>query len=97
MSLRVRVVVFVWLAVAAVLSVASFVGGDTSILSGWLFLVWTAPFGMIWWFYLYDHVLAWLPANIAQPVGVVVVDALAFLFWFVVVPRLRALTKPRPA
>lgn len=95
MSLRLRLVAFVWVAVVAVLSVASFVGGDTSILGGWLYLIWTAPFGVIWWFWLYDHVLAWVPANIAQPVGVVVVDVLAFIFWFVLFPRLRALTRRR--
>ena len=98
MSPRLRRIALVWLAVAAVLSVASFVGGDTSILGGWLYLIWTAPFGVIWWFYLYDHALAWMPANVAQPIGVVVVDVVAFLFWFVAVPRLRAsLAKRRPA
>lgn len=95
MSLRLRLVAFVWVAVVAVLSVASFVGGDTSILGGWLYLIWTAPFGVIWWSYLYDHVLAWVPANIAQLLGVMVVDVLAFTFWFMLVPRLLALTRRR--
>ncbi|HKJ74266.1 MAG TPA: hypothetical protein VKA19_09140 [Alphaproteobacteria bacterium] len=84
-----------WIAGAVFLSVASFVGGDTAILSGWLYLVWTAPFGLIWWFYLYNHALVLLPANIAQPVGVVLVDVVAFFFWFRTIPWLRRLSKRR--
>ncbi len=90
MSSRLRMLALIWLAVAVILSVASFIGGDTSVLAGWLFLVWTAPFGMIWWFYIYGRVFTWLPDNIVQFCGMVVVDVLAFLFWFVLIPRLHA-------
>jgi hypothetical protein len=44
-----------------------------------------------WWFWFYDTVLTWLPAGVAQPVGVIVVDLIAFAFWFLVVPKVRAL------
>jgi hypothetical protein len=86
-----------WLAVAVLLSILSFKGGDASIVAGWLYLLWTAPFGIVWWFWLYDIVLAWLPASVAQPVGVIAVDSIAFAFWFVVLPRVRALRIRRQA
>lgn len=86
---------FGWTVIAVALSFASSAGGDTSVVCGWLFLIWTIPFGVIWWFCLYDIVLSWIPASIAQPLGDAVVDALAFLFWFVLFPRLRASFKSR--
>ena len=93
MSAPIRVVAIVWAIATLISSIASFAGGDMSILGGWAFLVLTPPFGLIWWFYLYEHVSAWVPANIAQYVGVAVVDVLAFIFWFVAVPWLRTFTK----
>lgn len=78
-----------WLIVAIILGVASFAGRDTSIVAGWLFLVWTLPFGVIWWFLLYDYLLKIVPASIAQPIGVILVVLTAYMFWFLLVPRLR--------
>jgi hypothetical protein len=66
-------------------------GGDASIVAGWLYLLWTALFGVVWCFWLYDIVLAWLPASVAQPLGAIVVDSIAFAFWLLVVPRVRRL------
>lgn len=71
------------------LGAASFAGGDLAIVTGWLFLLWTAPFGVIWWVYLYDIAMGFVPSTIAQPVGVVAVIAVAYLFWFILVPNLR--------
>lgn len=79
-----------WTCVAVALAVGSFAGGDTSIVSGWLFLAWTIPFGVIWWFYLYDIVRQWVPDNVAQVGGTVLVIVVAFVFWFVLVPRIKA-------
>jgi drug/metabolite transporter (DMT)-like permease len=87
MSPRLKLIAAVWLTVALLLGITSFAGGDTAIISGWLFLLWTVPFGAIWWFYLYDFALAWMPANVAQPLGTAVAVVLAFLFWFVLIPR----------
>jgi uncharacterized membrane protein len=93
---RLRRIAIVWIVGIVLVSAASFAGGDTAVLAGWLYLVWTVPFGVIWWFYLYDHALALLPASVVQPIGVVVVDIVAFLFWFNVIPRLNtALTRRR--
>jgi len=78
-----------WTCVAVALGFGSFAGGDASIVSGWLFLVWTIPFGAIWWFYLYDIVRQWVPDNVAQAGGTVLVIVAAFVFWFVVVPRIK--------
>lgn len=80
---------WLWLVIAVILGVASFAGRDTSIVAGWLFLVWTLPFGVVWWFVLYDYALKILPASIAQPIGIILVIVAAYVFWFVVVPRLR--------
>lgn len=90
MTTRLGRIAVVWIVGAVLLSVGSFAGGDTAILAGWLYLVWTAPFGVIWWFYLYEYALAFLPATIAQPIGVAMVDIVAFLFWFVAIPSLNA-------
>jgi hypothetical protein len=76
----------IWILVAAIAAYGSTVGGDTSILCGWLLLVWTAPFSIIWWSYLYDAARLYLPVSIAQPLGLVVIIALAYAFWFWMIP-----------
>ena len=81
---------WLWLIIAIILGGASFAGRDTSIIAGWLFLVWTLPFGVIWWFLFYDYAIKIVPASIAQPIGVTLVVVIAYAFWFVLVPRLRA-------
>ena len=90
MTSMVRRLAVLWIFGAVALSIGAFSSGDISILAGWLDLVWTAPFGMIWWFYVDDHVLRLLPALAAQIVGTIVVDVLAFLFWFVAIPRVHS-------
>ena len=87
MSARLRRIAQVWVSVAVLLAVLSFAGGDASIVAGWLFLAWTIPFGVLWWFYLYDAALQWLPAQVAQLTGTVLVVGISFLFWFVLVPK----------
>ena len=95
MSAPIRVLAIAWVIATLASSITSFAGGDMSILGGWALLVLTAPFGLIWWFYLYEHVSTWAPANITQYVGVVIVDVLAFIFWFVAIPGLRTFTKSK--
>ncbi len=89
MSSRLRVIALAWLIVAVLLRVYASQGGDASIVGGLLFLVWTAPFGMVWQFLLYDHALAWLPVQVAQLLGDVIVVVTAFYFWFIFIPRVR--------
>jgi len=96
MIARIRFVATAWLVGAVLLGVASFAGGDLAIVAGWLFLVWTLPFGVIWWFALYDHAVALFPRAVVQPAGVAGVILIAFLFWFVVVPAVRRLSVRGP-
>src|SRR5438445_12825053 len=81
-----KLVRVVWSVVAILVAYGSTVGGDTSILCGWLFLVWTAPFSIVWWFYLYDVARLYMEASVAQPVGLLIVIVLAYAFWFWLVP-----------
>jgi hypothetical protein len=79
---------FSWLAIALILIFFSSSGGDASFRAGWLFLVWTIPFGVIWWFVIYDYVrtLTWLPIPVIQTGGDLIVVAAAFVFLFVFIP-----------
>jgi len=75
-----------WILVALMGAYGSTVGGDTSIVCGWLFLIWTAPFSIVWWFYLYDVIRLHMEASLAQPLGLAVVVVLAYAFWFWLIP-----------
>jgi hypothetical protein len=77
-----------WFAVAVILAFASTVGGDTSILAGWAFLVWTFPFSGLWWFYFYDIARQYLSASVAQPIGSALIIVSAYVFWFVLIPMI---------
>jgi len=90
MTPRLRIVASIWVGVGILLRLYGINGGDAAIVGGLLFLVWTAPFGLIWQFYLYDHALQWMSNSVAQVVGDVAVIAVGFLFWFVVLPWLRS-------
>jgi hypothetical protein len=81
----------VWLGIAALLGVGSFAGGDTSIICGWAFLLWTVPFGAIWQFALSDLLPASATRSSAvQIAATIIVVAVAYIFWFVVVPKVVA-------
>jgi hypothetical protein len=88
---QIRIWPIMWLVIALLTIVFSFAGGDTSILAGWLFLVWTAPFGMIWWFILYDyvHMLICLPLATLQIMGELLSVAVAYIFWFILIRTVR--------
>jgi hypothetical protein len=90
-----RIWPIMWLVIALLITAFSFAGGDKSILAGWLFLVWTVPFGMIWWFFLYDyvHTLIYLPAATMQIMGELLSVAVAYIFWFVLIPWIRTVRK----
>lgn len=53
------------------------------------FLVLTFPFGFIWFFGIYEWLVTWLPPNLVGYLGYPISIAAAFLFWFVLLPKLR--------
>lgn len=83
----------VWLCVAVLLRMYGSTGGDASIVGGILFVIWTAPFGLIWQFYIYDYALMWMPASVLQIAGDAIVIIACFLFWFVFFPKIRKFKK----
>lgn len=76
-----------WLTIAILLAVGSVAGGDTSIVTGFLWLAWTAPVGLIWQFWLYDSVLRLLGTTVTNWIGLPVVVLGSYVFWFVLIPR----------
>jgi hypothetical protein len=85
--MKIKTIKIAWLILVFASTVGSFLGGDTSVLCGWLFLLLTAPFGMVWWFYIYAAVPSLVGAG-WQYFGVTASDVLAYAFWFVVLPRM---------
>ena len=83
------VAAFVWAGIAIFMRLYASEGGDASIVGGLLFLVWTAPFGMIWQFYIYDYAIRWMPTVTAQWIGDGVVILSGLAFWFVFIPLVR--------
>ena len=88
MNLRIRWLATVWLVNVVLLAIGTEVGGDTSIVTGFLWLIWTAPVGLIWQFYVYDVALKMVPAVVANIGELVLVLALAYTFWFQLMPAL---------
>jgi len=88
MSRLTKILSIVWLCIAIIFECISTIGGDTSILSGWLLLIWTAPFSMIFEFYLYDWVLQYMTKPTAQFLGSVFEVVGSYLFWFVFIPKI---------
>ena len=87
--MRKCIVPTLFLAVAIALAVGTFVGGDTSIVCGWLWLIWTIPFGAIWQFYGYDLASHLAPPHVLQYLGSALVILLCYFFWFVALPIVR--------
>jgi hypothetical protein len=90
MKLPIVSVKFIWISIEIVLSILSFSGGDNSIIAGWLNLVWTLPFGVVFWFVIYEHMAKFENVFIIQVVGTVGVGCCSYLFWFVVVTKYQA-------
>lgn len=96
MTRRSTVLASIWVAVAILLRVYGAQGGDASIVSGLLFLIWTAPFGVIWQFWIYDFSLRWMQPATAQLLGDVLVIAVGAAFWFVLMPAIGRRARPEP-
>lgn len=90
----------IWLVVAIALPVLGRRGGDAAIEAGLLFLIWTAPIGMLWAFYLHDPAIRFLPAGIIDYVDIPLIILLAYAFWFICVPwtfrAAKRWERPRP-
>jgi hypothetical protein len=92
---KVGLIRFVWLVIAVCLAGGSVAGGDTSIVCGYLLLIWTIPFDIIWQFYLSDLALKFVSARIADWIGLTLVIAASYIFWFVLIPRLFVAVRPK--
>jgi hypothetical protein len=84
-----------WLVIAVLLVIMSARGGDAAIVGGLLWLVWTAPVGLIWQFLLYEHVLPIFGTEATNWLGVALVFVAAYLFWFYFIPWLFRLARRR--
>jgi len=81
-----RVWPLTWLFIALLLVYFSYQGGDTAILGGWALLIWTFPFGEVWWLFIFSHIpdsYATMPLEI---VGDILCILINFWFWFGFVP-----------
>ncbi|WP_295993948.1 hypothetical protein [Rugamonas sp.] len=77
-----------WLCIAIALEYGSRIGGDASIFYGWIILIWTAPFSMMFQFYFYDFYLRYMPSPVAQLVGSASEVIFSYLFWFILIPTI---------
>ena len=89
MTLPAKLVRAVWVCIAVTLAYALSAGGERAIAAFWIFLFWTAPFGILWRFYLYDSapesVRLLLDDVVMAPALVILC---AYLFWFVLIPKI---------
>jgi len=83
----------IWVVLSIALAIGSFKGGDTSIICGWLWLIWTIPFGVIWQFCIYNLLIKFLQPQIVQYAGCVLVILTFYLFWFIAFPAIRKIKK----
>lgn len=84
--MKFRILGIAWLCVAVVLEFASTLGGDASILWGWVLLIWTAPASLLSKFYLQDFVLPYFGRLATIISGAIFEVAGGYLFWFVLIP-----------
>lgn len=79
----------VWMALLALVTYASFLGGDTAIVCGYGFLFLTFPFGVLWEFIALPLVPQPLfTSPVAQVAGMIFVDIFTLFFWLILVPML---------
>jgi hypothetical protein len=96
MTTRSRLLALIWIVVAVLLRFYGAPGGDASIVGGLLFLIWTAPFGIIWQVWIYGYALEWLGISSAQLLGDALVIAVGAGFWFWLIPALRRRLRQKP-
>ncbi len=84
-----------WLLASILLAYFSTVGGDEAVLAFWLFVVCTYPFSAIWWFYVYDAVKSLASEHLIVTLGLTIVIACAYLFWFIFVPKIFRLVRTK--
>ena len=84
-----------WLGLALIITALSFRGGDTAILAGWMFLAWTVPFGVIWWFFIASKFPYLADGQLLQVLGQLLSICVAYGFWFKFVPWVNAAVRDR--
>lgn len=65
---------------------------DATVAMWFYYMLWTVPFGTIWLLYIYDLYLnniPWLPYPWLEMGGQFVALVLAYIFWFILMPRIR--------
>jgi hypothetical protein len=78
-----------WLGIALYLTFYPSWTGDYSVGTGLVWLFWTFPFGLFWWTDFYPLIVAGFSEESVKSIqiaGQLLSVALAFVFWFVVVP-----------
>ena len=89
MTLMWKCVRVIWLFVALVLMYGLNAGGERAIAAFWILVVWTAPFGMLWRFTIYELMPEFIKTLLDSPIiGSVLVIICAYLFWFVFIPKI---------
>jgi hypothetical protein len=86
-----------WIAIAVLIRLYASGGGDASIAGSLLFLLWTAPFGLIWQFWIYDTALALSTPVVVQVIGDVFSIAAGVALWFFILPSVRRYQRAKTA
>jgi hypothetical protein len=83
----------IWFGVSLALFWGSMSGGDSAIVCGSAWLLWTVPFGVFWQFVAYDTVVRFMQPQTAQILGFAIVVVSFYLFWFVAFPAIGRRTR----
>ena len=83
-----RIATLIWIVGAVLLRLYANQGGDSSIVGGLIFLVWTAPFGPVWQFWISEIVPRDWESPGFQVTGDFFVIAVGAIFWFFILPWL---------
>ena len=78
-----------WLVAAVGFAYMSSLGGDNSKVGGWLYLLITLPFGIIWQFSVVEHIQSLFPDADLYLIGQVFVIGIGYIFWFLLIPALK--------
>lgn len=79
----------IWFVVAVAIPWTGRNGGDSAIAALLYFMIWTFPFGPIYYLSLDEAVDRAFGPAVSGIAGLVVVISIAFAFWFVLMPWIR--------
>jgi F0F1-type ATP synthase assembly protein I len=83
----IQTLALVWIAGAVMLRVYASNGGDASIVGGLAFLIWTAPFGPIWQFWVADFALRFFETSAVECIGDAFSIFTGAVIWFWLLPK----------